>query len=239
MFTCRICGVLYTTKDRLLRHVRDRHPKKLLGWRWCTYKVGSSVNYRMHQHEKTKHQHQYKAAEERKSMGQRTREIPTLVIPASLVRTPLVQEFKSSTPNGTMTPLRSPVPITLGIEQHEELSPVKRDLLELFGARPRKVVSSRWHGVRTNRILDARPNMQGYYRYERTANEASKETVNSESGSSDSNSEVESESHSEVDIIEEKKKVECVDEEIQTKRISVTDRMDQCDIIRIMPMDNC
>ena len=49
------------------------------------------------------------------------------------------------------------------------------------------------------------------------------DTVDSDSESSDSNSEFESESHSEVNIMEEDKsveKVECVDEEIQTERIS-------------------
>lgn len=66
-----------------------------------------------------------------------------LVIPALPVRTnlALVQEFQSSAPNSAMTPLRSPVPITVGIQQNEELSPVKWDLLDLFGAGPRKVIS--------------------------------------------------------------------------------------------------
>ena len=100
MFTC-MCGVLYKIKDRLLRHVRDRHPKKLLKWRWCTYKVRYSLNYRMQQHEKTNHQHQYSTAEDRNNRGQRTMENHTLVIPASPERTPLalVLEFQSSTPN--------------------------------------------------------------------------------------------------------------------------------------------
>ena len=67
--------------------------------------------------------------------------------------------------------------------------------------------------------------------------EAFKETVDTYSDSSDSNSEVESENHSELDI-EDEKNVECVEEEIQTERISVTDRQIQCDIIRVMPMNN-
>ena len=67
------------------------------------------------------------------------------------------------------------------------------------------------------------------------------DTVDSDSESSDSNSEFETERHSEVNIMEEDKsveKVECVDEEIQTERISAEDKMVQCNIIRIMPMDN-
>lgn len=142
MFTC-MCGVLYKIKDRLLRHVRDRHPKKLLECWWCTYKVGFSLKYRMHQHEKTKHRQQCNAAEDRKNKERRTMENPTLVIPASPIRTPLavVQNFQSSTPTGAMTPLRSPVPIALGIEHHEDLSSVKRDFKDLFGAGPRKVIS--------------------------------------------------------------------------------------------------
>lgn len=67
--------------------------------------------------------------------------------------------------------------------------------------------------------------------------EAFKETVDTYSDSSDSNSEVESENHSELDI-EDEKNVECVEEKIQTERISVTDRQIQCDIIRVMPMNN-
>lgn len=121
MFTCRMCGVLYKAKDRLLRHVRDKHPKNLSEFRWCTYKVGSSLKYRMHQHEKTKHEGKYAAAEDRKNRGLRTIQNPTLVIPASPVKAPLAvfQEFGSSLPTGAMTLLRSPIPITLGFEHHE------------------------------------------------------------------------------------------------------------------------
>ena len=326
-----MCGVLYKTKDRLLRHVRDKHPKKLQECRWCTYKVGSSLKDRMHQHEKTKHPQQYDTMENRKNRGHKTMENPTLVIPASPVRVPLtvVQDFQDSTPTGVITPSFSPVPITLGIEHHEELSPVKRDLINLFGEGPRKIISplpetpeklpSTSENTRT--VLKKRdsshlelPTSSGIqdqakrflappslyqtspeaarallirerarkadnYKgtvipdgfggvkkveraylpdgtiYELTAywmpdptcrimsdtnippKETSEEVVDNDSESSDSNSVDESENCSELDT-EERKNVECENVEIQTERINVTDSEIQCDIIRVMPIDN-
>jgi hypothetical protein len=80
-----MCDALYKTKDRLLRHVREGHPKKLLEYRWCSYMVDSSLN-EIRDHEKSKHQYLYKSPEERRSRGQRTLEKLILVIPASPTR---------------------------------------------------------------------------------------------------------------------------------------------------------
>lgn len=68
------------------------------------------------------------------------------------------------------------------------------------------------------------------------------DNVTSDSESSDFNAEYESESYSEVNIMEENKSVEnveCVDEEIETDRTNADHKMVQCDIFRIVPMDNC
>ena len=78
-----------------------------------------------------------------KKVENATDKTPKLVHVETPQETPLVQHFTASTPvrdehpeELNLTPLNSPVTITLGIEEHGAVSPIRRDLTNLFEVRP-------------------------------------------------------------------------------------------------------
>ena len=54
-YQCKICSAEYRSHETLMRHVRTKHPKKIIKCNLCTYVVSSSVKYRMEQHQKARH----------------------------------------------------------------------------------------------------------------------------------------------------------------------------------------
>ncbi|CAG2247653.1 unnamed protein product [Mytilus edulis] len=58
MFTCRHCGAEYLSREKMMRHVRNKHSKTIVECRYCSYKVSSSLAFRMKEHEKAKHSEQ-------------------------------------------------------------------------------------------------------------------------------------------------------------------------------------
>ncbi|CAC5417413.1 unnamed protein product [Mytilus coruscus] len=56
-FFCFQCGAEYNLRRQLTRHVRDKHPKKMLQCRFCSYLVPTSKKFRLVEHEKHVHRH--------------------------------------------------------------------------------------------------------------------------------------------------------------------------------------
>ncbi|VDI27015.1 Hypothetical predicted protein [Mytilus galloprovincialis] len=56
-FFCFHCGAQYNLRSQLTRHVRDKHPKKMLQCRFCSYLVPTSKRFRLMEHEKNVHRH--------------------------------------------------------------------------------------------------------------------------------------------------------------------------------------
>ncbi|CAC5405925.1 unnamed protein product [Mytilus coruscus] len=91
MFICRHCGAEYLSREKLMRHVRNKHPKTTVECHYCSYKVSSSLAFRMKEHEKMRHSEQIKTAEKRiKENTSKLRPNPTFIIPVSpMKRAPL------------------------------------------------------------------------------------------------------------------------------------------------------
>ncbi|CAG2196562.1 unnamed protein product [Mytilus edulis] len=121
----------------MMRHVRNKHSKTIVECRYCSYKVSSSLAFRMKEHEKARHAEQVKAAEKKtKHNNEKPRSNPTLVIPVSpMKRAPLIQKFEKSPEKCTsmmnFSPIKSPVPITLGYDD-ESLPQLPENLMALF-----------------------------------------------------------------------------------------------------------
>ncbi|VDI81078.1 Hypothetical predicted protein [Mytilus galloprovincialis] len=56
-FSCFHCGAQYNQRSQLTRHVRDKHPTKMLQCRFCSYLVPTSKRLRLIEHEKNVHRH--------------------------------------------------------------------------------------------------------------------------------------------------------------------------------------
>ena len=51
MYSCFKCGVEYRNRSTLIRHVRLKHPKKMLKCNKCPVMVSSGLKYRIHRHQ--------------------------------------------------------------------------------------------------------------------------------------------------------------------------------------------
>ncbi|CAG2239816.1 unnamed protein product [Mytilus edulis] len=152
-FFCFHCGAQYNLRSQLTRHVRDKHPKKMLQCRFCSYMVPTSKRFRLIEHEKNVHRH---------ILNPRTKD-RELVIPETPTRKPVptsnfnprqsctVTRPRVVTPPTTpiltrsikpISPLSeiSPCSISLGIEDFSYLSPVKKNLVDLFDSPTRQAV---------------------------------------------------------------------------------------------------
>ncbi|VDI56284.1 Hypothetical predicted protein [Mytilus galloprovincialis] len=76
MFTCRHCGAEYLSREKMMRHVRNKHSKTIVECNYCSYKVSSSLAFRMREHEKSKHAEQVKAAEKKTKYNNEKAELP-------------------------------------------------------------------------------------------------------------------------------------------------------------------
>lgn len=163
LYECYQCGAEYKDKEKLMRHVREKHPKKVLQCGYCRYTQPSSKQYQMRTHIKNRHMSKIENPR-RRDIDEKIHEINIPATPfverpsrpqpshtenrkkvKSLVNSMRKKEKESvkETPekdNDSFSNISSPASITLGIEDHGEVTPIKKNLITLF-ASPVKVIS--------------------------------------------------------------------------------------------------
>lgn len=169
MYTCRKCGAEYRNYKTLMRHVKTNHPNKLIRCNRCDHVVSTSLKYRMIHHQLMRHgitkdrldiseftlpttppkgqPSTLKDMSKKKKSAKRLNSTVHKVAAQDkenvqpMVNLPVTPDSKHSAAKSTITPLMSPVSITLGIEDHPtgDISPIRKDLMDLLSGVRRAV----------------------------------------------------------------------------------------------------
>ncbi|VDH93262.1 Hypothetical predicted protein [Mytilus galloprovincialis] len=153
VFFCFHCGAQYNLRSQLTRHVRDKHPKKMLQCRFCSYLVPTSKRFRLNEHEKNVHRHILNPRTNNRELviqetprrkpvptsNFNTRQSCTVTRPREVTppTTPILT--RSIKPISPLSEI-SPCSISLGIEDYSSVSPVKKNLVDLFDSPTRQAV---------------------------------------------------------------------------------------------------
>ena len=156
MFTCFQCGAEYLTRKRLMRHVRLKHPSKIIKCQYCGYVLSSSLKYQMKRHMELRHSAQVKTETNLANeitipatpfLGLEHYEPtnnyePVNQKPEGFTKTKTKNSRTETVSVPPKTPeksvdisfsnMSSPASIILGIDDHPNVSPIKTDLLGLF-----------------------------------------------------------------------------------------------------------